>query len=87
MTPSQEKKFDQMHEVVIRLEATLVPRVENLEHSYFGNGKPGTKEEVALLKQSCSDCRKRQNKPRQWPAIVSSVCALGMFVWVLITGK
>jgi hypothetical protein len=40
----------------------LVPTVENLSTTVWGNGKPGLKEDVAILKTHHEECRRQESK-------------------------
>lgn len=89
MTAAQERKLNDTHDAVIRIESSLGPKVDNMEHTLYGNGKPGIKEEVALLKQSHNSCRKSRDAK---PAMLISVCAVLVAVaspiiqWLLAKG-
>lgn len=73
--------LSETHEAVIRIEASLPEKITDLEHTVYGNGKPGLKEEVVLLKQSHKDCEKRQDKAQaQKPGRMSNIIAVGALV-------
>ena len=81
MTQQQEQQFGEMHEAIIRIEASFLPRLGSIEKSVYGNGKIGIKEDVALLKQSHAECYANHKRQKQWPAYVASVCAVIAVVW------
>ena len=55
-------------------------RVKEMHKWMFGNGQPGAAGRLVALETTVSDMK----RPRQWPAVVASICAIGVFVANLI---
>lgn len=93
MTPKQEAMFDEMHEAIIELKADTKKRVTDLEHAVYGNGKPGLKVEVPLvklemqqLKQKHLDCEaKRSSAEAIKPSKQSNVIAIAAILIAILS--
>lgn len=94
MTPAQEKKLDDMHDDVLRIRSSLVPRLEILEIEVNGKGsKRGLKVEVPLLKKDVADIKTAsrdaaQRKPSRTSNIIAAVAlviaALSPFIAAIL---
>ena len=68
----RDKCIQETHDAVI----VLLPDVDNLKLAVWGNGKPGLKEALTVLKTKQDECQKKKAKEGQGIANYLSLAAV-----------
>lgn len=80
MTQEDRDMLIRVHENVIEIKKDM----DGLAKTLYGNGQPGVVSRLQSLETSHQECLKRQDNPRQWPAVVASIAAVVAVVWGFI---
>ena len=54
---------------------------KDLKKAVFGNGVPGLVSRMQAVEVQHDECQKRMAQPKQWPAVVASICAIVAVLW------